>query len=85
MFQSIIGQKLDHPPSRAENLYYINNAPMIFYRLVNRGLVFKIGEADELLYKVLTNEIDVKDPGEMISFICQNGCNLETRYQGGNT
>ncbi len=77
--------KLDQPPIRAANLTYFNNAPLFFFRLVKSGLVFKIGEADELLYKVLTNEIDVKDPGEMISFICQNGCNLETRYQGGNT
>jgi ankyrin repeat protein len=52
--------------------------------LVKNGFSFKTNEADTILYKILTEQIIVKDSASIISFLCKNGANLNYKYPGGN-
>jgi ankyrin repeat protein len=53
--------------------------------LLNRGFQFKSGEPDALLFKILIEEITIKNIEETIVFLYENGCNLNARYTSGNT
>lgn len=53
--------------------------------LSKMGLYLKKGEAESVMIKVLNEKIIVKNIIETITFLCQNGCNLKHRYDGGNT
>lgn len=53
--------------------------------LTKHGFYLKKGEAESVMLKVLTEKIIVKDIKEAVTFLCSNGCNLNSRFEGGNT
>ena len=58
---------------------------LLFYRLYDRGFLFKDGECDQIMYKVLCQEVDLDDRGEAAKFLLSSGGTANLKYEGGDT
>ncbi|CAK8680159.1 unnamed protein product [Clavelina lepadiformis] len=74
----------DSPPSLpylAVAANYVNCAKW----LVKQSFLFKEGECNRIIYKILTQELIVDDRAEAITFLLENGGLVNLRYQGADS
>lgn len=53
--------------------------------LVERGIFFKSGETDRVMYKLLTEQLAVNDRAMMAKFLLDNDASINLKYEGGDT
>lgn len=57
----------------------------LIFRLVKKGFLFKDGECNKVLYKVLIHQLFLEDRLETASFLLENGGSVNLRYEGGDS
>jgi len=74
----------DSPPSLSYLAFY-NNHLMLAKWLVEEGFTFKLDESNQLLYRILTNQVKLDDTVGSVLMLCKNNASMDLAYENGDS
>ena len=54
-------------------------------RLVDEGFTFKLDESNQLLYRILTNQVKLDDTVGSVLMLCKNNASMDLAYENGDS